>query len=216
VVRVDRINPATARGTLVRSTIIAGLLLVMNYIPNPPFSLLPPDAYSAFADETPSVPTTPQPELASIDQNFLRSAARDNWSAITVLRQLVSHVGDNSLHRYARAALGERMASQQELEVLAIRKNVLLPTRRQLDHNPLRREHSERSGQALDRAVVSRCAGQAKKAALYFTTVSHRVRDTEVKAFAIAQTLILEQDAAAALAAISSCACNGLPAPHTR
>ncbi|GAC1620711.1 MAG: hypothetical protein NVS9B10_02740 [Nevskia sp.] len=163
------------------------MVAVLTYGASVPFTLLPQDPFAQLAGD--SVPTdTDTPPLAAADRRFLAAAAQDNLAAVAALALLSQRTQNIGLRNFARRIARQRGRLQDALEVLAIRKDVTLPTRPDAAALAVLAQVERSGAEGLDQAWTLRYAGLAQRTAARYALAGPRLRDAEVRAFAAQQS----------------------------
>lgn len=176
-------------------------------------SALPPSPLLPGSEEPqldlPAASAAPAAALDPADARFLTAAAQDNLAALAEARLLAERSGDAMLRSFAARLVAARSAQQETLAVLAIRKDLRLPTR--LDAAGRRSLAQLRALPVaeLDRQWQRRLATATRRAAALYAQAARQTQDAEVKAYADTGLPLLRTLAVTGGAAAASMARNG-------
>lgn len=145
----------------------------------------PPITLNAAGTTTPaSAPGVASP-LGLADQNFVTSAAAAGVYEVTAARAAVQKAADTRVREFADMLVQHHTAANDQLKVLAGKKNVSVPTEVPAGKKPTLERLMAAQGQQFDRQFVETVGiADHKDDISMFERAAREARDPEIKAFA--------------------------------
>jgi putative membrane protein len=129
--------------------------------------------------------TPPASPLGLADQNFMTSAAAAGVYEVTAARAAVQKAGDATVRAFAEMLVQHHSAANEQLKVLAGKKNVSLPTEVPAGKKPALERLMAAQGQQFERRFVETVGiADHKDDISMFERAAREARDPEIKAFA--------------------------------
>jgi putative membrane protein len=182
-------------------------------------------ALSAQGQQTQSPSTqksSPQQEtkggsLSGTDRNFLMTAGHGGLAEVMLAQMAQKKAMNSDVKSLAERLDKDHTANNRELESLATKKGVTLPTDMDADHKQVQSRLEKLEGAAFDKAYASEMVNGHKKMIALFEQAS-KSKDADISGFAqktlptLKEHLSLAQKAAASAGATSSTSGTSKPA----
>ncbi len=124
----------------------------------------------------------------SATSNFMNEAARGGIAEIELSKTALNRVQNKEVKDFAQKMVIDHTKAGYELEKLAEKKNVALPTEMDAEHKSIKDAMSQLMGAEYDKKYVDTMVADHEKTVNLFKTQAESGTDAEAKAFA-AQTL---------------------------
>lgn len=130
-----------------------------------------------------SVDTSEETMPHGTDQEFLMSIAHSNQNEIMLSRIALEKGATGVAKQYATMMVGDHNASGKQLQALAQKKNVTLPTDMDAAHKPIAEQMGQLSGKQLEQRYLQQMAADHQKTFNTMQAHLRMVKDGEVRAF---------------------------------
>lgn len=131
-------------------------------------------------------------EAASGAQAFIRQAAMGGLAEVALGKLAQEKASDPAVKTFGGRMVTDHGKANQELEALAKKENVTLPTQLDAKHEALRDRLAKLSGDAFDEAYMSEMVEDHEKDVAEFRAAATASTDADVKAFAAKTLPVLE------------------------
>lgn len=131
-------------------------------------------------------------EAAPAPQTFLHEAAVGGLAEVELGKLAQQNASSAAVKDFASTMVNDHGKANQELESLAQKENVTLPTQLDAKHTALRDRLAKLNGAAFDRAYMTEMVKDHQKDVAEFRAESKSSTNADVKAFAAKTLPVLE------------------------
>ena len=122
--------------------------------------------------------------LSTFDQQFMRRAAQANMAEIELSQLALQQADSEEVKQYAQRMIQEHTQATTRLSQLAHQKGVNLPTALDAQHQAIREQLEQLSGERFDQEYMRVMENDHVQAVTLFQNAARQAQDRDVKRFA--------------------------------
>ncbi|HEY9829101.1 MAG TPA: DUF4142 domain-containing protein [Stenomitos sp.] len=123
-------------------------------------------------------------QLSSFDAQFMAQAARSNLAEVALSQLALRRASSNEVKQYAQQMIRDHSQANARLAQLAQQKRVTLPTQLDAQHQAIRSQLEQLSGERFDQEYMRAMENDHAQAAMLFQNGARQAQNRDVSAYA--------------------------------